>query len=280
MLPSAFKKTRRSLEVINIGSVGFSLASATAAILGAMFAITGEANHEMAIATGVPTLFVGAFWAWLLRQRKIVTMGQLKVRLGWVLAIPLAALNAGVALAGAIAVDEGLKLGNIGLGMILGATFGAIVWIPALLLTILCFGAPIAWAERQAEKGLSGRERGELIVGVASGVIAALALLVARFENPFASALGVVALMGATLAVLESASRGRARKRFLAEVEAGRVEHFRIDTVEEGRALVRVVPQGEAYRVADYEEEVAALDDFGDVTETHVESERAVGRRR
>ena len=48
------------------------------------------------------------------------------------------------------------------------------------------------------------------------------------------------------------------------------MKEFRIDPTPEGQALVRIVSQGEAYRVADYEEEVAALDDEGNVTETRL----------
>ena len=60
--------------------------------------------------------------------------------------------------------------------------------------------------------------------------------------------------------------RLRARKRFVTAVEEGQVRHFKIAPTQDGRALIRVVPQGEDYRVADYEEEVASLDDEGHVT--------------
>lgn len=269
-LPTAFKRTRRSLEVLNIGSVGFALAAATAAIIGGTFTHTNDPATAVSLATGVPTIFIGALWAWMLRRQKRVQIGSWQPRLGWLLAIPLAMLNAGLALGGIIVSEDSASLSGFGLGMIVGATFGAIIWIPALLLTILCFGAPIAWAERQAERGLSGRERGEFVVGSASAIIATLALLIARAENPFASALGAVGLVSASLAITESFRRLRARRRFITDVEAGRVNHFRIDPTPEGRALVRIVSQGEDYRVADYEEEVAALDDEGNVTVTHL----------
>ncbi len=274
-LPSAFTRTRRSLEVLNIGSVGFALAAITSAILGGMFAHGNHHSLAGAVGLGVPTLFVGALWAWLLRQKKRLSVGKFSVRLGWVMAIPLAMFNAGLALGALIVLeDSSPSVADFGLGMILGATFGAVIWIPALLLTILCFGSPIAWAERQAERGLSGRERGELVVGIASAVVSMLGLLIARASNPFASALGLVGLGGALIAILRSSGRLRARKRFISDVEAGRVKHFRIDPTHEGQALVRIVPQGEDYRVADYEEEVAALDDEGNVTETRVATVR------
>jgi hypothetical protein len=55
------------------------------------------------------------------------------------------------------------------------------------------------------------------------------------------------------------------RRRFVREVEAGRVTGFRIDAAPEGKVLVRIANHGEGYRVADFVEEVAALGRDGDI---------------
>jgi hypothetical protein len=155
-------------------------------------------------------------------------------------------------------------------GMVAGVTFGAIFWIPGLILTLLVFGLPIARAQRLAAQGLAGQERGDGFVGSASAVIALLALASSFIPSGEAGwmlsglAAFAVALGGATLGT--SLWRERLRRAFVAEVEAGRVEHFRVDASAEGKVLVRVVTQGEGYRVADYAEEVAALDGEGAVT--------------
>src|SRR5262249_2877163 len=150
-------------------------------------------------------------------------------------------------------------------GAIMGATIGAIFWVPALIATLLCFGVPIAWAQRLAKKGLAGEERGEWIVGLVCaviGVVAALISLRMRADDAFASVAGVGmprafaplgGLAGAAATGLALAREAR-RRRFVAEAEAGKIAGYRVDPTEEGKVLVRVVSQGKGYRVADFEE--------------------------
>ena len=57
------------------------------------------------------------------------------------------------------------------------------------------------------------------------------------------------------------------RRAFVSDVEAGRVEGYRVKDVPEGRVLVRVVHQGEGYRVANFTEEIYLLDEEGRATE-------------
>jgi hypothetical protein len=160
----------------------------------------------------------------------------------------------------------------------LGAVIGAVVWIPALVLTLLCFGLPIWRAERLAAQGLAGRERGEVLVGAAAAALSGLALPLALLAASSADAplrpsalwiTPVLAALGLGTGVTTTAMawlRGARRKAFVARVEAGEVEHFRVDTTEAGKVLVRVVPQGEGYRVADFEEAVAELTAAGETT--------------
>ncbi len=269
MIPSSFRGLR-ALEHLNVAGVGLSLAAVTAAVFGA------DGDSHIAIVVGVPTLVLGAVWARLLRWPRTLT--GTSVRVGWLLSIPLAAANAGIA-AALFFGSQGPRIGFLQIVLVLcaGATMGVVVWGPALIATLVCFGLPIAWAQRSARKGLSGQERGELVVGAVC-VLMALMALALSFVKPtpidgrwlagvsFTRAIAVAAMACASAAVAISASRARRRRAFVADVEAGRVERFRIDTTDEGKVLVRVVSQGEVYRVVDFEEEVAALDADGSVT--------------
>lgn len=270
MQPSLFR-SRRFIERLADAAIGFSLAAITATVFTAIF---GSQRDATAVITGAPTLFFGTAWALLLRWRR-TTMGG-KVRVGWLASIPLAVMNAAVA-AGLMlsTLDRGSRpVFNFFMGMMAGATVGAIFWIPALIATLVCFGIPIAWGQHLASRGLAGQERGDGLVGVSSAAIALVATLgtlVAHSHHrgaAFTLALGAAGVLLGSLAALQSWSRDRQRREFVAAVEAGRVERFRVDTTDEGKVLVRVVSQGEGYRVADFSEEVARLDATGAVTRT------------
>jgi hypothetical protein len=255
---------------LNVAAVGLTLAAGTSAVFGALL----HGSSEVAFATAVPTWILGTVWAWLLRRPR--TVGRSPIRLGWVLSIPLAMLNSALA-AGWLFGSARDGLGFL-VGAFAGATFGAIFWIPALVATLLCFGVPIAWAQRLAAKGLAGEERGEWIVGLACAVIGlgSVALAVAvhwsvlvepwRSSTPalwVTAVLGAVGAMAGGTAAALAIAREMRRRTFVAGVEAGTIHGYRIDPTDEGMVLVRVVSQGGGYRVADFEEDVFELDAFG-----------------
>jgi hypothetical protein len=158
------------------------------------------------------------------------------------------------------------------MGMLAGATLGVMFWGPALLATLLFFGLPIARGQRLAQKGLAGQERGDGIVGLTCAVIAAVALVVSVRAGSrvsaawFTHALAAVGMALGSLTMLMAWVRDRQRRDFVAKVEAGEVPRFRIEPSAEGKVLVRIVSQGEGYRVADFAEEVARIDERGEVT--------------
>jgi hypothetical protein len=251
--------------VLNVGAVGLALAAAVAGAYGATFD-----EFDVAMVVGLPTLLVGTLWAWILRLPR--TVGRHGLRLGWAASVPLAALNSGVV--------GGLLLARSSSGFLtgafLGVTLGALFWIPALMATLLCFGLPIAWAQRLAQNGLSGEERGEWIVGFACVVTSLLGMLVTFGVHPLTweSSAGVLAtrtlalggaLMGASAAGLALARETR-RRRFVADAEAGRIAGYRVDPMDEGKVLMRVVSRGKGYREADFEEEVFEFDAEGEAT--------------
>jgi hypothetical protein len=264
-------RDRRLLAGLNVAAVGLSLAAITAAVFRAMM------GPEIVWVTAFPTLAVGTLWALLLRWRR--TLGRTSFRLGWLFSVPLAALNGAIA-AGLLFLSEpgnSDRLVKFFMGMFLGVTFGAMFWVPALLLTLLCFGLPILHSQRLARQGLAGSERGEQVVGLVCALIAAVAVaLTTTTRSPvwphegevvlwFLSALAAAGGASGLLATVLAGRREALRRAFVAEVEAGKVPQFRVEPTPEGRALVRVVTQGENYRVADFAEEVAALDREGAV---------------
>jgi len=269
MVPPAFQ-TLRALKVLNIGAVGFALASVVAPLLATFPSSTGFMGNF----GGVPTLLIGMFWAWLLRQPKLV--GATSIRWGWVTSIPLAMLNAGLT-AGLLMISDSQSSGleRFLIGLLLGVTFGAILWIPALLATLLFFGVPIARAQHLAKKGLAGEERGEWIVGLVCLVISVVGLVISyedlsRTGALPSSALLIPRIFGLLGIVTSMASTGLARARaarrrtFVAEAEAGKIKGYRVDMTDEGKVLVQIAAQGKGYRVADFEKEVFELDEEGE----------------
>lgn len=268
MEPSLFR-SRRFLERLADLAIGFSLAAITAVVFAGMF---GWNREPMGIITGAPTLVFGTMWALLLRWRR--TVFKSRVRVGWLASIPLAMSNAAVAAGLMLSMlDRGSKpVVNFFMGMLAGATLGVMFWGPALLATLLFFGLPIARGQRLAQKGLAGQERGDGIVGLTSAVIAAVALVVSVRAGSrvsaawFTHALAAVGMTLGALTMLTAWVRDRQRRAFVAKVEAGEVPRFRIEPSAEGKVLVRIVSQGEGYRVADFAEEVARIDETGEVT--------------
>lgn len=271
MIPASFQ-SRRVLALLNIPAVGFALAAVTAAIFGA----SSNNSGTWAIVTGIPTLLLGTLWAWVLRWPK--TVAKSSFRWGWVASLPLAVLNSSLAAALLFSFDRPhVTAESFAIGAIAGATFGVIYWLPALILTLLGFGLPIAWSQKLAKKGLAGQERGEWIVGLVCALISAIGMAITFFPHRTASQMADVGvLMTHTFAVLGALTGGSAavsalarearRRRFVAEAEAGKMQGYRVDPTDEGKVLVRVVSQGKGYRVADFEEEIFELDAEGEAT--------------
>lgn len=285
-LPKTFRSPA-FLRVLNVVSVGASLGAATGVVLGSVFGggflgpVPAYDSHlprfegRVAAASAISTLLVGVLWAIVLRSR--TTIGKSPVRVGWVVSIPLAIANAATACGSIFALERSSMDSSMTAffqGAFAGATFGAICWLPALVATLLCFGVPIAWSQRLATKGLAGEERGELVVGGVSTVIAvgAAALLYGHdFGTPPASLGAVIVALLASIgggaglvASLLSLRRENERRSFVREVEAGGVSGYRVDATDEGKVLVRITSMGQSYRVADFEEPVFELDATGE----------------
>ena len=282
MLPTILRSSR-ALPYLSVLSVGLSLAAITGLASGPL-SEGGQGFGHTALITALPTLVVGTAWAAMLRWRR--TTGRRQIRLGWLLSIPLAALNGG--LAGALLLSH-KDLATSLLGFVLGLTLGAMVWAPAMLVTLLVFGAPIAWSQRQARRGLAGAERGETLVGAVCLLLSAAVLVtllvghekvwtptLSGLENvpmvlpllrpgqvgtlflSVVAALGVVTSL-ATMAL--AVSRGRRRRALVEAAESGARPDYRVEHTDAGRVLIRVRPAStDDYRQADLDEESFALD--------------------
>lgn len=274
-LPNAFRAPR-ALRNLNVAAVGFSLAACAgvvfAGILGPTFSHGGPypafAEHWVTpgVASGISTLAFGLVWA------RVVRIRAGKFPIGWLAAVPLAALNAGTAL-GLVMSGEGSGGGEAFFGgLVLGATFGAIFWIPALVVTLVCFGLPLHLAQKAADEGLGSEDRGERTVGVVAACFALGALLlITGVARPLPEAIVLTSLAvaghltGAASAIYATI-RERKRRLFLGSVVMGTEEGYRV--TDGSTLLVRVTRTPEIYRGADLEEPIVELDGTGDVRRT------------
>lgn len=111
------------------------------------------------------------------------------------------------------------------------------VALAAITSALLCFGLPIARAQRLAGKGLAGEERGEWIVGLACMGMSLVALALAggghappdvdagKLITQWFAAAGL--LTGGAAAALAGA-RARRRRQFVADAAAGKITGYRV----------------------------------------------------
>jgi hypothetical protein len=268
MIPWAFRnlRARRALRVIQ---VGLALACLTGAILGAWVGFSPTLV--------IPATFVvGCIWAASLLDRKVLGEGGRR-RFRWLVAVPLAMLNAALVggLVFASAQDGIPAIGAFIFGGFFGVVAGLVAWLPALILTFLCLGLPMAAANRRAARGLAGEDEGDMILGVTCALwgLAAFALVAVSprslmNETPtdpehvvrIASVLTL--LLGAAFAAVAGAREPRRRK-FVQDVERGALGDFRVVAAAEGRVLVRVLGHGVGYRVTEVEEPICEVDEAG-----------------
>ena len=272
-LPEAFRAPSL-LRWLNVIAVGASLAAATGLVLGTLM------HADVALPSSATTLFFGLLWARVIRARR----GGRPV--GWLAAVPLAAMNAGAA----CCIVRGVSVGSF-LG---AATVGVIIWGPALLVTLAIFGVPLYKAQRAADQGLGSEDRGERLVGGVAAAIAALALVGLALSASMAfrsstewdgegppesppplpvGGLAAIAVcgLGAGLAALTYATwRERARRRFVTDVERGAERGYRIDSQPGGASLLVRLSGTEPgyYRTPRFAEPVVELDPVGEATRT------------
>ncbi|WP_394835411.1 hypothetical protein LVJ94_00605 [Pendulispora rubella] len=268
-IPEAFQ-SRHAIRRLNIGAVGLALGCITGIVLGEVVGRRSDYS-EVALAIAFSTFCVGAFWAAFFRPKGVA--GHRGFRIGWGISAVLAMLNAQLACLLVAGVHDGyVGLEEVVQMLVAAPTLGIVLWLPALLFTFVCFGAPIVRAQVLAEKGLAGAERGELLVGTACVAIAGLGLLLslampsAQWLDAFSPirVVGYLGMLAGGMAAYAASIREGRRRAFVREVEAGNVAGFRVDPSPEGKVLVRVTSHGEGYRVSDFREELVELDASGE----------------
>lgn len=264
MLPPAFRKLWL-LAALNVVAVGLALGAFTCAACPDL-----ESAGEIRGWCGAVASVVGAFWAWLIRQPWYV--GEPGIRRGWVASLPLAMAIALLALLLQLPLLAFLALP---VPLMLAAYFGLKGWV----VTMLCLGLPIARAQRLAERGLAGEEKGEALIGAACVVLSVVAVVVAvgdahmqwheeLLARRATIALAALATLSGGIATVLSLVRGASRRRFVIRAATGRVPGLRVDPREAGRVLVRIGGGArvgvEGYRTAALDEELFELDERGE----------------
>jgi hypothetical protein len=273
MLPPSFR-SRRALRVANSLAVASALAASTGVAFAHLLGHSGS-NGAFAGVSTLSTFAVGLAWTALLRMRQRITRWQIQI--GWVLSPALAAMNAALAAGVLFGIDGygGLfdRLARFLMGALAGVTVGAMFWMPALVVTLMCFGFPIARAQRLADRGLSGEEQGERVVGISAvvlGLLSALPMELRLYPNSpvrwLLAALSLTAMAAGASAALLATARAKRRRTFVADAEAGRVPGYRVMLAPEGKVLVRVETRGEVYRGSEHFEALVELDHDGEAT--------------
>jgi hypothetical protein len=240
--PRAFRPSP-AVRALNVACVAASVAAIASA---GMMVVTDHGSWWLASFVGIPTVVVATAWATVMRSNRVSPIGGL--RWGWVAAAPLALLDMEIQAAQ-------LDVPSLAERLLLGATYGALLWVPGMLLVLGAYGVPMARAQRLGKLGLDEGERGETFVALVSAGIAAAAFVIAdtvnghvvelgdpRFlgvsnEGFFDGLAGASILCGAAAAAL-AALRRDTRRRFLARAEAGQERGFRVEMTSRGKVLV------------------------------------------
>lgn len=256
---------------LNHAAIALSLAACTGAALSSMFA---EPDHlfdtEAPVGTvcAATTALFAYIWARLLRAKRFSGHAPM-----WILSIPFAAANAGCAAATLVALTAP-RVDVLGvLGVALAAVIaGFFIWLPALVLTLVLYGVPIALAVSKAIKGVGGADRGERTLGLltslyATGALVFLGLQPHRTLDEIAvSLLAVLSVLVGSTATVISHRRVAHRVRALDAIREGSVEGYRVTEGLDGRRiLVHESAQTNAYRDTQRVSEIAELDEHGDV---------------
>jgi hypothetical protein len=273
MVPWAFRRRPLALRRLRAAAVAFALTGVTIRVFAEFAPWSREPpSGTIAVVSAPFTLLCGFVWAVLLDDGGT----HRTVLRRWLASGPLAMANAALTLGTLFALCKldgppffpGFGLLTFLVGAALGATFGVIVWGPALILTLLFLGVPIGVASSMAKRGLAGEDRGDAIVGFACAGLGLFTLLpmghaqsALRAEVWTQRATGAIACLLAGAVVAAASLRGARRRALLRDVESGRRSEYRIATTPDGRHLTRVQAAGADYRAADLEEPICKLDE-------------------
>jgi hypothetical protein len=267
MVPWAFRSRPPALRRLRVAAVGVALAGITMRAFAEFVPpSSSDPTSNVALWSGPFTLLCGCLWAALLDGGRTRRVGVRR----WLASVPLAMANAALTLGSLAATDREPPFWGFFGCAALGATFGVVIWGPALILTLLFLGLPIHVANTMAKEGLAGEDRGDAIVGLACAGLGLAVLLpigdahVALPAEVWTQrAAGVLACLLAGAVLAAAGVRGARRRALLRDVESGRRCDYRVATTSDGRLLARVRATSAGYRVADVEEPICELDESG-----------------
>jgi hypothetical protein len=251
-LPPAFAKALHPAPTAqNAVLVGLSLAAAT----GAIASLFGDsAGTSLGTACAGSTAIYGWFW-WRLLMKNSNVWKRLLV------SILLAAGNA--ATASLYAWEVLVPHNHIHIThsmtpiihvLIIGITLGAIIWIPALLLTFAMFGYSIAQQGKAAQNGRDGVDYANQVTATTSVALgtAAVVMLAMRWELGWTIVTPLMFSLATMCAglwtALDSANRLRTRRRFVLAVLEGKHPELIYQASDEGDFILRRTVEGTAYR--------------------------------
>jgi hypothetical protein len=251
-LPPAFAKALNPAPTAqNAVLVGLSLAAAT----GAVASLFGDsAGTFLETACAGSTAIYGWFW-WRLLMKNSKIWKRLLV------SILLAAGNAATA---SLYVWEVFvphnhihithSMTEIIRVLIIGITLGAIIWIPALLLTFAMFGYSIAQQGKAAQNGRDGVDYANQVTVTTSVALgtAAVVMLAMRWELGWTIVtplmFGLATVCAGLWTALGSANRLRTRRRFVLAVLKGKYPELTYKTSDGSDGILKRSLEGPAYR--------------------------------
>jgi hypothetical protein len=248
-LPPAFAKALKPAPTKqNAVLVGLSLAAATGAIASWL---GDHAGTFIETACAGSTAIYGWFW-W----RSLMKNSNIWKRV--LVSILLAAGNAATAFYVYSVFgpkgDTTDSLAQIVPALIIGITLGAIVWIPALLLTSAIFAYSIAQQSKAIQRGRDGVDYANQATATTCFTLSttAVVLLALRCERGWEIAtplmFGLTTICAGLWNALGSANRVRTRRRFVLAVLRGKYPELKYKASEGGGVILKRSRQGPAYR--------------------------------
>lgn len=269
--PATFQASRLVRE-LNHAAIACSVAACTGVVITRGFAGSGFMNRApVGLLSALSTVVYAYFWARITRDRRRHSA------IGWILSVPVAALNAGTAFALVVESEDwrpfevSRALVRAAESMASGATVGVIIWGPALIACLLAVGVPISLAIAAASQGVGGEDRGERALGLVVAGLGAIASAIVAWGgfahegddrgNTLLAAAGIVCGVSASVIAHR---RVADRRRLVRAAQSDDVSQWRIDKSLRSRVLVRVEAPSDAYRDTCRATALAELDERGE----------------
>jgi hypothetical protein len=300
--PSALEPTlarllrpSRTLGYLNTVVVAMALAASTTALVLVVYGRhldkfdTLDRLGPTFATCWVSTLLCGLIWGQVVRQWH--WNGYLR----WGLCVPLAAVSSGICAAiytisnysyyekkyNSAYLSHQYHDLDVLSNMLWVMSVGSIVWVPAVLATLLVFGLPLRQVERAHAVGLFNVDRAEYKLGLVaalSSLVAStvhLTFLVAFPMNWTTVVFGSLSVFGSGLGARSAVYAHRrivAREHWIARIRAGECAGFAFATVGTLECVVQLIDVERTYRRAELRTPLLVMQPSGDVQRAHQNS--------